>query len=246
MGKIGKNLILVLLFLTLGASVGFLAYLHFFEEENLSGEWTAELNFTEEAAVAAHVWLQDIEAVSVSLEDMERHMRGLTVEVSLTLEQTSRREGSFQCGVLPESYEACRDAAYEILADAFRTLLAERLRMAGYEGETDREAVEALAAETFGMSTVSYLKTCGPALLPSLEELQAEYDGGGSYRTAGGILIRQYDGESFGVTRQERYLREGGTLVLTEEVSDDDSQGSAPADSDGRYPALYLLQESSE
>lgn len=247
MGKIGKNLILVLLFLTLSFTVGFLAYLHFWKEENLSGEWRAELDFTEEAAVTGLGWLQEIEAVSVSLEDMEQYMQGLTVEVRMTLEQTGYGKGSFQGVVLAESYESCYHAAYEALAEAFRALLAQRLHMAGYEGKTDRETVEALVAESFGMSTVSYLMTFGPALLPSLEELQEEYDGGGTYQTSGGILIRQYDGGENGLIRQERYIRQGDSLVLTDKVDPDGSrEESDPADSEGRYPALYRLKKSSE
>ncbi len=115
-------------------------------------------------------------------------MQDLTIQVNLTLEQTVRSEGTFQCYVLPESYDACNQAAYEAFAMAFQELLTERLRMAGYTGGTDREALEALVTETFGMSTVSYLMSNGPALLPALEDLQVQYDGRGTYETAEGIL----------------------------------------------------------
>lgn len=245
MGRTRKNVILILLFLTLSVSVAFLAYLHFFKDRNLSGEWTAELDFTEEAAVAAFAWLQEIEAVSVSLEDMEFSMRDLTVRVNLTLEQRAGSEGTFCCSVLPESYEACRQQAYQALAASFRALLSERLRMAGYTGGTDQEAVEALAAEAFGMSTVSYLMSCGPKLLPELEELQAGYDGSGTFRTSDGILIRQYDADDGTVAREERYIRQGESLILIEEV---DSAGDSenPVPFSVPYPALYLLEQISE
>ncbi|MDE7239806.1 MAG: hypothetical protein K2N41_08860, partial [Lachnospiraceae bacterium] len=179
MKKIIKNAVVVLLILTLSASTAFLTYLHFFasEDEELSGEWIAELDMTDRAAVTAINWLQDIEAVSISLEDMESYMQDLTIRINLTLEQTAPSEGTFRCYVLPESYDDCNQAAYEAFAMAFQALLTERLLMAGYTGSTDHETLEALVTETFGMSTVSYLMSCGPALLPSLEELQAQYDG---------------------------------------------------------------------
>lgn len=87
-----KNIVLILLMLTLGVSTALLAYLHFSEpdDRNLSGEWTAELDMTEQAAVTALGWLQEIEAVSISLEDMEAYMQNLTVQVNLTMEQTDR------------------------------------------------------------------------------------------------------------------------------------------------------------
>lgn len=96
------NTILILLILSLSISTAVLAYLHFFKKDDrsLSGEWTAELDMTEQAAVTALIWLQDIEAVSVSLEDMESCMRQLTIQVDLNLEAISDFEGAFRGSVL--------------------------------------------------------------------------------------------------------------------------------------------------
>ena len=222
MGKVIKNTILFLLILTLSISTAFLAYLHFFRSDgSLSGEWTAELDLTEQAAVAAFIWLQDIEAVSFTLEDVESCMQKLTIQVDLNLEAATDSEGTFRCGIRPESYNACEQAAYEAFAESFRELLAERLRMAGYTGGTDREDLEVLVTETFGMSTVSYLMTCGPALLPSLEDLQVQYDGSGTYEAAEGILTWRYDN---GTIKTENYVWEDFSLVLSEE-EDSDGQG---------------------
>ena len=95
--------------------------------------------------------------------------------------------------------------------------------MAGYTGGTDMEDLEALVIETFGMSTVSYLMTCEPELLPPLEDLQAQYDGSGTYEAAEGILTWQYDN---GAIRTENYVRENSSLVLSEE-EDSEGQGRA-------------------
>jgi len=240
MRKIRKNVIVTILILTLGASTALLAYLHFFaaDDRRLSGEWTGELHMTEQAAVTALGWLQDMEAVKVTLEDVESCMQELTVQIDLTLEQTARGEGTFQCNVLPESYDACRQAAYEGFAEAFRGLLAERLRMAGYAEGTDGETVEALVIETFGMSTVSYLMTCGPDLLPSLEELQAGYDGSGVYEAAEGILTRQFDADGSDAAKTECYIRKGSSLILSEEAGSVTQAGFSD-----HYPVLYILNQ---
>ena len=216
MGKVIKNTILLLLVLILSISTAFLAYLHFFKPDgrSLSGEWTAELDLTEQAAVTAFIWLQDIEAVSVSLQDVESCMGDLTIQVDLNLEAKAGSEGTFRCSILPESYNLCEQAAYEAFSAVFRELLTERLRMAGYTGGTDKEDIEALVAETFGMSTVSYLMSFGPALLPSLEDLQAQYDGNGTYEAAEGILTWRYDN---GFTKTENYVWQNFSLVLSEE-----------------------------
>ncbi len=229
--KIMKNTIFIILLLILSISTALLIYLHFFaaNDNDLSGEWTAELDMTEQAAVTALGWLQDIEAVSISLEDMEAYMQDLTIQVNLTLEQTARSEGNFHCSILPESYDACNQAAYEAFAVAFRELAAERLRMAGYTGGTDEESVEALVTETFGMSTVAYLMSCGPALLPSMEELQAQYDGSGTYEAEEGILTRQFDSGASVTTKTEGYIRKGSILILSD-----------------HYPILYTLEQAQD
>jgi len=230
-----KNVILTILFLFLITSTALLAYLHFFasDDRNLSGTWTAKLDMTTQAAVTALDWLQDIEAVSISLEDVEEYMQDLTIEVNLSMEQTARCEGTFYCNILPESYDACNQAAYEAFAAAFEELLAERLCMAGYTGSIDKENIEALVTETFGMPTVSYLMSCGPKLLPPLEDLQAQYDGSGTYQTAEGILTRQFEDEETVVTKTERYIRKDSDLILFDEM------GSAHS------TVIYTLQSSS-
>ena len=240
MRKTMKKTVCILIFLTLSACTVFLAYLHFFasDDRELSGEGAAELDMTKQAAVTALVWLQDIEAVSISLEDMESYMQDLTIQVNLTLEQTARSEGTFHCNVLPESYDACNQAAYEAFAIAFQELLARRLQMAGYADSTDREAMEALITETFGMSTVSYLMAYGPDLLPSLEDLQVQYDGSGTYEAAEDILTRQFDDGRAAVVKVEYYIRKDTKLILYEEIGADSSDSFSDYD-----PMIYTLKQ---
>lgn len=244
MRKTIKNAIFTLLLLALGTSTAFLIYLHFFaaDDKELAGEWLSNLDMTQQAAVTALSWLQDIEAVSVSLEDMGDYMHELTIQVNLSFEKTGRSNGTFICSVSPESYEACNQAAYEAFAMAFDELVAERLLMAGYTGATDTDAIEALVTETFGMSTVSYLMSYGPALLPSLEELQDRYDGSGTYVAEGGILTRQFDGEAAD-TKAEYYIRKDYNLILSGEANVDTTVSDGLFADD--YPIIYTLKQSS-
>lgn len=196
------------------------------------------MDMTGQAAVAAYSWLQDIEAVSVSFEEMQSYMQGLTVQVNMTVEQNDRSRGTFSCSILQESYDACNQAAYEAFAVAFRELLTERLHMAGYTGSTDGEAIEALVMETFGMSTVSYLMSYGPALLPSLEDLQAEYDGNGTYETADGILTRQFGSGDSSTVKVEYYVCADSHLILSGEINS--ASGGSFFD---YYPVIYTLEQ---
>lgn len=216
-----KHVVITLLFITLGISTALLAYLHFFAsgDEDLSGEWITNLDMTEQAAVAAYSWLQDIEAVSVSIEDIESYMQDLAIQVNLSFEQTARSEGTFYCSVSQESYNECNQAAYEVFAFVFQEILAQRLHMAGYIDSSDGEDIEALVTEAFGMSTVSYLMSYGPALLPSLEDLQTLYNGSGTYEAAEGILTRQFDDGQHADTKAEYYISNDCNLILSEETS---------------------------
>lgn len=240
MKKTITTALLTILILTLTASTALLAYLHFFMADNhdLSGTWTADLNMTKQAAASAFGWLEDIEGVSVSLEEMETDMNGLTIQVDLTFTQDGDSAGAFACHVSPESYEVCRQAANGALAAAFRECLAERLHMAGYTGGTDEKTIEALVTETFGMSTEEYLAACGPELLPSLEDLQSQYDGSGAYETAEDMLTRRFEEDGTVITKTEIYILQDGSLLLLE-AEDADSQGF----SSGEYPIVYTLRQ---
>ncbi len=222
MRRFMKKTIIALLVLSLGIVAVLMAYriCGAAGDRDLSGEWTAQLDMSGQAAAMAYGWLRDIEAVSVSLEEVEACMRNLNIQVEMTMDETDRSGGTFRCSVLPESYDACYQAAYEAFAVSFRVLVAERLRMAGHGEGTDEEAVEALITETFGMSAVAYLMSCGPALLPSLEELQARYDGSGTYEAGDGILTRRFDTEGAAGTVTEQYIREGSGLILLGETED--------------------------
>lgn len=114
--------------------------------------------------------------------------------------------------------------------------------MAGYTGGMDGESIEALVNETFGMSTVAYLTTCGPALLPSLEELQAQYDGSGTYTALEGVLTRQFDAGGPGAVLTERYIRKGPNLILSGEAKD--ASGAVSLESaETHYPVIYTLSQ---
>lgn len=243
MRKTIKNAVFILLLLTLSVSTAILAYLHFFasDDKDLSGEWTAKIDMTEQAAVTAFSWLQDVEGVYVSYEEIESYMQELTVQVNLTFEQTERSAGTFRCNISPESYEACNQAAYAAFATVFQELLAQRLRMTDYAGSTDKEAIEELATETFGMSTVSYLMSYGPTLLPSLEDLQAGYDGSGTYEIAEDILTRQFETGGDVTTKAEYYIRKESNLILSEEI-DSVSYGHFS----DYYPIIYTLRQTSD
>lgn len=241
MRKTIKIVVFTLLCFTIGVFIALWVYLHFFaaDDRELAGEWTADLDMTTQAAVTAFSWLQDIEGVSVSLEEIEACMQDLTIQVRLTFDQTAHSKGTFHCSVVQESYDACRQDAYAAFAEVFHELLAKRLSMAGYTGSMDEDAMELLVTETFGMSTDDYLMSCAPALLPSLEDLQAQYAGSGTYEVTEDVLTRQFDGGGDAAEKVQYYIRKESTLILFAERSSVSDAVSPDEDS-----VIYTLQQS--
>ena len=70
--------------------------------------------------------------------------------------------------------------------------------------------------------------------MPSLEDLQAQYNGSGTYEVAEGILTRRYDD---GTTKTENYVWENFSLVLSEE-GNSDGQGQ-------KKPVILIFQKMS-
>ena len=89
-------------------------------------------------------------------------------------------------------------------------------------------------AGEFGVSAVSYLMEYGPALLPSLEELQGQYEGSGVYEVDEGILRRRFEDGSTVITKEEYYIRKDDALILTGEADSEDGESSS-----SRYPVVY-------
>ena len=51
--------------------------------------------------------------------------------------------------MIPESYEACKQAAYEAFAAMFREAVSKRLHMAGYDGSGTYQAAEGILIRQF-------------------------------------------------------------------------------------------------
>ncbi len=99
MRKILNFMVLAVLLPALLTATVLLTYLHFFAPgTRISGKWTASLDMTDQAAVTAIGWLQDIEGIdiegiSASMQEMENTVQDFTVEVTITLRRPPGRRG---------------------------------------------------------------------------------------------------------------------------------------------------------
>lgn len=170
-------------------------------DPSLAGSWQMQLNLRDTARERANAWLRA--AALGELVDAGDYLPPLTVKVRLTL----NADGSWTRRVDAGSLEKAQGEAEKALAEALNALLRLRVEDAGRPVGTEKET-RALLENALGMPVEAYLRSYGPTLLPALDELQARFDGGGSYAVEGNHLRL---GE-----RRPRYLVDESLLLLTE------------------------------
>ena len=168
-------------------------------DPKLVGSWRMRVDLTESARMRANTWLREAELGD--RVDAGDALPRLEASVLLTLDQN----GVWTRRVEETSYEAALAQAENALAVTLRELLILRIADAGREAG-NAERAEARIQNALGMSTERWLSSWGPALLPSLTELRARWDGSGGFEIEGHTL-RLNGGTA-------RYLADERLLVL--------------------------------
>lgn len=132
------------------------------------------VSIAEEASARALVWLNDIDDIELSFEDVKECMGEFNLEVKYTPTET---KGIYTVELMPDCYEYCESQAKIGLEKSYRLAVINRLQKVGYEGPCTDETVEKLMKTTFGITVADYLEQCEISLLPSFEELNAKYSG---------------------------------------------------------------------
>lgn len=178
--KKGLRIVITVLVLMLGLLGGF-AFEKFRPKidpmEHLSGEWTRSVDVSDRIVANAENWLEDVEGVTVTVEDLKETFGSLTIEV--VERYVSDDAGYMVCQreVSKESYDACSLKAYEGMKKAFEGIIYTRLLAAGISTDEIEMDIQELYEEVIGMSMEEYLYQYGPVLVPSYEELSKEFTG---------------------------------------------------------------------
>lgn len=159
-------------------------------ERKLPGHWQRNVDFTASGRMYAREWLMAAEGGA------DYDPAAYIPELSVTVELVLGEDGTWSGRVDEDSYNEAVQKAYRGLEDSFEDLLITRVQASGREMESREEAAQSIA-ETIGMSCAEYLRTYGPKLLPDLEELQAQYNGSGSWSAEKGVLLRDGSGEAY-------------------------------------------------
>ncbi len=159
-------------------------------ERKLPGRWHREIDYTADCTLAAKEWLLGAEGGGDI--DLPTYIGRVSVGMDLVLS----KDGSWQCSVDENSYNAATEQVYQALELAFEDLLIQRVNDSGREMSTREEAAQSIL-DTIDMSCNEYLRSYGPALLPTMEEIKAQYEGNGAWHAEKGVLMRDTKGQAF-------------------------------------------------
>lgn len=178
----GYKLVVLLLLLVvfLLAAISCALALRVYKGPNTSpaGRWRLYVDLTETARARANGWLQRAELG----ERVDTADRLPPIRVGVLLELTP--DGGWRREVEESSLEAAEKEAENALAAALRELLLLRFADAGRAAGTPEDA-ETRFQKAIGMSSLQYLESYGPRLLPTLDQLRESYEGSGSYEIDG-------------------------------------------------------------
>lgn len=161
--------ILVIIIAVLIGIIGVLAALQYKKSKEPSWEY---VSMTEEASARAFVWLNKIDYMELSYEDVVSIMGQFNLEIIKT---PTKEKGVYTYALADNAYEYCQNQAQVGFERAYKQVIKNRIEKTGYEGEISDETVERLMLETFGMTVSDYLKQCDVKLLPAEDEINEKY-----------------------------------------------------------------------
>lgn len=181
--------------------------------EQLNGVWVTKIDISEEVCTKAELWLEDVEGITVTSEELRQVMG--TLEVELLEEYVLDENGYAVCTkrISEESYERCKDKAYEGMTLAFEQVIARRLYASDLIDEQILQDILSirLASDVQGTGTSA-----------GSEGTEGNTGTGTNAGTSGNpyytdneasLMVKSVFAETFGM-EMEDYLREYGPEIM--------------------------------
>ena len=153
-------------------------------QDPLLGTRKRSIDFTEDFRQAARAYLSEAR-LGNTLDPSD-----YITELQVTLLLEFRKDGTYSLTVDKGSYLTAKKNAEDALEDAFTDLLSMRGKEMGKSSVSKKET-EALFSWLTGKSFSEYLQENEIALIPTLDELEAQYNASGAFRKTGALLERE-------------------------------------------------------
>lgn len=168
--------ILIILLIAALTVLGAKAYLQYRTLDSIEGTHEEYVDITESVAAGAEEWLEDVEGVTVTVQDISECMGELkiTVVTECTLDSYDNLTVTRQ--VDRTSYDECRDQAYAGVSEYYKNIIRQRLSAAGINAEN--ADIDAITEEATGMDVEEFVEQSLPDLFPDYEALNEELTAG--------------------------------------------------------------------
>lgn len=163
--------ILIGLVFIMAATIGLFIFKEYNDSKQIKYSY---VSMTDEASARAYVWLNEIDDMPLSFDDVKECMGDFNLEIVLT---PTEERGTYVQSLADGSYEYVENQAKTGFEKAYRLVVISRLKDSGVEGECTDETVDELMSKTFGVTVAEYLDSCEVELIPSKEKLESMYSG---------------------------------------------------------------------
>lgn len=171
--SIAGFVITIILLLIIVGLLGTKLFLQYRTLQIVAGEHTETIDISEDVASNAEGWLEDIEGVTVTTRDISECIGELEITIVTKCELDLYDNLTVTRELDRDSYDYCRQKAYDGVSLCFKKVIMERLYAAGID--TEGIDIEAVVRENFGLSVNDYIERSLPDFFPTYEELTERF-----------------------------------------------------------------------
>lgn len=191
----------------------------FFNRMNkVSGEWTRDIDITDEVISKSALWMSEIEGVHIDMDWVkgvaDKQGYKAVINLDLTMAETVRGQGTYDLVVDTNSYDECKSDTYALLAECLNRVVADRLTLVGYADNVSADEAVAITEEVLGQSLESYLQSKNMDMVPGYEVLSDKYSSNGSYVFNTETIT--WTNDKAGETYTESYIVDSDMLIFPE------------------------------
>ena len=203
--------ILLLVFITLLVVEFILVrFTDIFDESSkkLEGTWSMAMETSDYTALEIGRWLDDVSDYDADgeIEKLRTKLADCDVTCEISFDTSSM---TYQIAVSEDEYNRCYEEAIQTLTSILDTLISKRIESSGISQSDIGMSVDELVVETIGMSIDEYIRTKGPKIMPSLEQIAHDTNHSGGYQVDKDVLSLEGNGEY-------TFMVDDDTLVLTD------------------------------
>ena len=184
-GALFKVLAVILIIL-----LGYISYAYYMKNEKLNsieGRYVRSVDLADESAGSATDYLSGIIGADISYDEVKNAMGDVSVDVFLTVTEENKESGLLSISVSEDKYNEVYENTLSVLEDMFKDIILKRLSDAGFD-EYNKDNLDPLISDSLGMPLREYLRSYGPKLIPTLDELKDLYDREETYEKTEGVL----------------------------------------------------------